>query len=1675
MIEKQADNKKNIAGGIAVIGMACHFPQADNYREFWDNLIRGMDCISEVNKQRWDIERYYSPDQCENKSISKWCGRVERMEYFDNQFFRISPREAMVMDPNQRQLLEASWQCIEDAGVGLKRLQEGRTAVYTNVSQNDYGHRAYADSNEIDSYSNLGNAASISANRISYCFGLKGPSMSIDAACASSLVALDTGYRALINGECDFALVGSANFILHHGRYISYSKARLLSPDGKCKTFDATANGFVPGEGVGVLLLQRLPDALNQKNHIHAVMKASRVCQIGGSISITAPKMSEQRDMILSAYDHCGFSPETVSYIEAHGTGTALGDPIEVEALSQAFRVYTSKRQFCKIGSVKTNIGHLEGTSGMAGVIKTVLMMKARKIPKTLNIHQINPIINFSDSPFEVAAECTDWKPVNDEGPLRAGVSSYGFGGAGGHILMEEYLEERKENRSCQYYVFTLSAKSQNSLHALLEKWKEFTGTPEFDQLNIQDICGTTALSRSDFEYRVGLKIKDKDDLINKLGVAASGALPHSFRSLILQIGTLKLCGFLEVKDLYQTQTEFRFIVNDFEKLVSTQEWEGLFEDIWQEKHRELYSFMIIYSFIKTLETVGVRFSTAICAGEGTLPMLAYTEVIKKEDVVKFLLGKKTFDEFVLLRPGIDLYDSYRREKIKPNKLEVSFLKRIRDNIKVDINSIQKFILKAKKVYRYIYTYKKLVEEWRASVSKTDFDKIESVLIENEPMNQSREVYLILFILISSMRRLNHKWDLKSDVIESSEEFNVLLKLYENGIITRENVVSLITADEDCLLEEAAKEISNRETTAVIGRIEKMEEIENKEEWIMGLKASEPEYIGSDDEALIHIGPNYNDSRLAINLKNMFTNILLHIWNSGFDVAIKSLYEESSFYKVPLPVYEFDEKPFLIQNQPVQHKIPMVPERKFLIEDVIIRDHVIINKNLIPGASFLQFSINQMNDYYGLAVNTLRHVVFLRPCIVENEKELIVKMEDSNFTVNSSNEVLCKGQCYTEENVSDPSIDFSNIESYPSMNSEKMYDFLYNMGYKYGESLKVIHKIWKINQGYIFQIDEVISEKNEKIGAALLDGVFQSVLGTGFFEGEIENTGKIYIPFKIKELKFLGSLRGSCYVTINKNNVRRVNGDLFASLDVYDNNGRHILWLKDICLKECPDNFLLSKSRDSNTGDRLINYELTWLEQRGKIEAKVSRERIAVAFIPEADEGRIYSVLHERYEEIFFVIMGKEFSRKENKFIINPEEERDFLTMLDSFKNPEKEYDLFYLWDSGNDSDTSVSIRKMIQFDIHSIFNLCKASLLKRIGKKLNILVAATGSKIVEETDEGKRFLYGGLEALARTIRQENPKINLSVIDFESLANEEKARILMEDRSFLEGEPCTAYRKGKRYVHGIERQAGRGNALKKIELADGDTYLIIGGLGGVGYLIVDALSKISQFNLVILGSSSIDRSKQEKIEKLSRNKAIIKYYQCNIIQEEELAETIRNIKQQFGVIHGVIHCGGKNDDKLLMSKDWSAFTEVMNPKILGTCHLNELTRKEPLKFFVSFSSIVSIIGNIGQSDYAYGNGVLDTFMDYRKRNAYPGISIGINWTIWDNLGMGKNKSAIRNFEKKTGLIFPAAGVNAFIDILCNGIGPTIVISDDKKFESYLIQNQLLHVGNGSGCQKEVIC
>lgn len=508
---------------IAIVGYSLRMPKAKNADEFWKNLADGVDCISEVPARRWDVDAFYDPNPgTPSKMITRWGGFVDDEDKFDPRFFGISPREAPHMDPQQRLLLEVSYEAFEHAGYTLEKISGSNTGVFVAISGADYLRLQVGDFDALDAYSGTGNAFSIAANRLSYIYNLKGSSFIMDTACSSSLVAVHNAVQSLRRGETDMGLAAGVNLVLAPDITITFSQARMMSPNGRCKTFDADADGYVRGDGVGVVILKRLSDALKDGDTIHALIRGSAVNQDGRSNGITAPNGLAQQECIRLALEDAGVQPSEVSYFETHGTGTPLGDPIETEAMKAVMVDGRDEETPLIIGSVKTNIGHLESAAGISGLLKTVLALEHKTIPRHLHFKKLNPHIRLENTHISIATETMPW--THNKGPRIAGVSAYGFGGTNAHIVLQEAPEtldkevERNLAEEDRPFLLTLSAHSSSALQDMAASYaRVLKGDDCQSPEALWDFLYSAAAHRSHLDYSAALVSRGRETLIEML------------------------------------------------------------------------------------------------------------------------------------------------------------------------------------------------------------------------------------------------------------------------------------------------------------------------------------------------------------------------------------------------------------------------------------------------------------------------------------------------------------------------------------------------------------------------------------------------------------------------------------------------------------------------------------------------------------------------------------------------------------------------------------------------------------------------------------------------------------------------------------------------------------------------------------------------------------------------------------------------------------------------------------------------------------------------------------------------------------------------------------------------------------------------------------------------------
>ena len=534
---------------IAVIGMGCRFPGGANDPDsLWRMLCEGVDAVGEVPPDRWDVNEFFNPNpDTPGKMSTRWAGFLEDIDGFDADFFGVSPREAVTMDPQQRLFLEVGWEALENAGQSPEKLLGSSTGVFVGIASNDYAQlqMQFGKLTEIGPYFATGTCHSVTSGRLSYTLGLHGPSIAVDTACSSSLVAVHLACQSLRLGESRMALAGGVNVILAPELLISFSKSHMMAADGRCKTFDASADGFVRGEGCGVVVLKRLTEAIADGDNILAVIRGTAINQDGRSSGLTVPNGSAQQEVIRRALKNAGVDPAEVGYVETHGTGTSLGDPIEVHALHAVYGAGRSQRDSLALGSIKSNIGHLETAAGVAGLIKAVLVLSHGELPPQLHFKDPNPHIAWKEMAVRVPSTRTTW-PAGSARRI-AGLSSFGFSGTNVHMVIEsaatalepaaptppdsvgDEMDDRRERRQVtlaerSHHLLTVSAKSAAALEALVGRYSQYLG--EHPDVALADVCHTANTGRSHFEHRLSAVAASVEQLRQILAACGEGQEP---------------------------------------------------------------------------------------------------------------------------------------------------------------------------------------------------------------------------------------------------------------------------------------------------------------------------------------------------------------------------------------------------------------------------------------------------------------------------------------------------------------------------------------------------------------------------------------------------------------------------------------------------------------------------------------------------------------------------------------------------------------------------------------------------------------------------------------------------------------------------------------------------------------------------------------------------------------------------------------------------------------------------------------------------------------------------------------------------------------------------------------------------------------------------------------------
>ncbi|MFF0826323.1 SDR family NAD(P)-dependent oxidoreductase [Brevibacillus sp. NPDC003359] len=1632
---------------IAVVGISCRFPDADDYLSFWENIISRKNSIKEIPSDRWDIKDYYSPDVNETgKSNSKWCGLLDGVYDFDHQFFSISPREASSMDPQHRLLLEETWHCIEDSGIPLRALQERVTSVYAGIMSADYLQQMSEGNRAVDSYACLGTYESLLANRISYTFNLRGVSMPINGACASSLVAIHEARRALVQGDCDYAFAAGVNLNLHPLKYVSFSKSRMLSPDGQCKTFDKDANGYVPGDGVGVLLLQRLDQAMEEGNRIYGIIKGSAVNHVGKSSSITAPSVKAQRDVILRAYKDADIRPETVTYIEAHGTGTSLGDPIEVEALTQAFREFTDDCGFCKIGSVKTNIGHLESAAGIAGVIKVLMMMKHQKIPATLNVKTKNPIIDFNSTPFEVATTIFEWRSRDEGQPLRAGVSSFGFGGANAHVLVEQYVDVPIEknnplsvSRSTvavdEVRLFLLSAKNGESLNQLMDDWKKWMESETFKNSTLDDITRTLLMARESFKYRFGALVKSKQD-VRLLLENSPDILRAAEHSWYLNLEQPEWQGY---QDIDWGSTEKSLLEGKEEQIRKALEDLGIdndvmcsfYDDVWDDEQRDLYVFTAGYAYAAALLELG--FSPAFLTGSkaGGWICLAVSGMLSLVDIVAVLTGVKDLDDVRLQRPSIPIYVS-DGQMLMPFSFDEAYVKklvfalqRIADNEYDDVHA--HLFGKARELYANQHTFKNFMDEWHM-VIQTVTGANSREWLDDGGVEKKR---LLLLMIVSSLRKLNQKWDLKEQQLFDQLPFYELLDLLADDVITKETAVQL--ASEDGLdLQAVAAMMNDRWRKMKLDRPYSVLR-EHGNEWN---DAQLVRNVVHRSKTLVQ--PEAGPDIACLKLDRPFLENVMLLWLSGADLQMHKLNSGIKYSKLRLPLYAFWRNTFRLSKKtesqevenhakdasmvhPLLHRNTSDKQRLqfssvFNGQEFFLADHQVNGSRVLPGVAYLELAGEAVRQVGGMLAQAqdgfiLKHVCWMSPIRVDKEAVQVhialhpdnngdIRYEIYKETSEGNGTVVCgSGKANWLTALGDDHFDIHVVRAQCSehfLNAKDCYRRLGKMGLMYGPGHQGIEKMYGGATQALAKLSLPAcvwdTRDQYRLHPSMLDSALQGAIL--FAQAQAEEgmtTLTPLLPFALEKLELIRPCSPKMWAHI-RYSAGSSRGDKveYLDIDLCNESG-------EICVKI------------KRFTARALAGELAQQQDTDNILTELPAEAVLLTPVwdvfplesdcaPESFRGRMVVIGGSRDELI--EIQNRYPGATALEISASPTE-NEMMDMLEaggtldhilwiapsaSYKNPTSEFSIESVIDGQHQG-------------VIQLFRIVKSLLRLGYGSRpLQLTVITVQTQYVYKSDPVDP-IHASVHGFIGSLAKEYAGWGIRLVDLEADSScpwDELFSLPVNtaDHTFV-------YR--NRQWHRRELVEVRCPKPNDSLYKRGGVYVVIGGAGGLGAAWSEYMIRMYQARIIWIGRRVKDAEIETRIQRCARYGLSPEYIRADAANREDLGHAFQTIKERFSKIDGVIHAAIDLLDSSVMKMDQSRFQTGLSAKVDVCISIAHVFWQENLDFVLFFSSINSFATPAGQSNYAAGCTFKDAFAHWLAHTQTYTVKV-MNWGYWGSIG-----------------------------------------------------------------------
>ena len=1585
---------------IAIVGIGCRFPGCEaGPRPFLEMLKQGRDAITEVDSTRWNAAEIYDPDpQAPGKSCTKWGGFLDGIDLFDPQAFGIPNSEACLIDPQQRLLLQASAHAFEDAGYGLNQLAETRTGVFVGIARNEYAAtRGLPDDNPLTP---VGSALSIAANRISYVYDLLGPSVSLDTACSSSLMAVHLACRSLRSGEIDCALAGGVSLVLSPDLSIAFTKAGLMAPDGRCKPFSAAANGYVRGEGVGLVTLQRLSDAVAQHRRIYALILGTAVVQDGKSNGLMAPKGTSQEQVILEACRVAQVSPMMIDYIETHGTGTKLGDMIEAGAIGNVMKARTLQQGRCVLGSVKSNIGHLEAAAGIASLIKTALCLHHKVIVPTLHFGRPNDSIDFDRLGLTVATETREW-PGNG-GQRLAGVSSFGFGGTNVHAVLGDAdgaVTEVNQEKMPLPSLLALSAHTPESLHGLVSSYIRC----------IEENAGGegllhSSLARTERHHRVAVVGDTCEKILPGLRAFVAGH-PHSSvyagesgkqgkLAFVFsgQAGRWSQAGQV----LFEANSTYRTALLRCDEVLRPHLGRSILPILFEEESAA--------GLARTENAQPALFATQV----GLLELLCAWHIIPDS-----CIGHSVGEVAAAYAAGaLTLEQAARLVALRGQTMAGEAGRGCMAVVRADSVRVQD-----------------LIDARPMPVTIAAMNSQQSTVISGAPGDVD-------------------------DLIRHAEEQGLAARrLPLDYAFHSEQMTTAARNFRQALADAQFGQCRVPLFSTVSGRLH--DGVMDIDYWCDNIirpvrfSASVAAALESGVTAFVELGPSdvlNNDMVHASSERGSHISVV-SLMRRGTDAvtslseAVASLFTKghvslnplASPGSDPVPTYPWTNSRYWIGTR--ENEYALVSRRRFGLGPPVsiasepgkrlwsgtidtqvsgdLLDHQILGAPVLPGVVHLALLLEAMggeSDQWSLRDLRMRKPVPLS----EGDVVQVQVMEETRseqhraFTLFYSRsgaqpvqwEKVASATRVLAANASIDAIELDSVrarcfDQYPGI---VFYDLLARRGLTYGPAFRLL--------------DPVVGRKGEALGRlaagaarnssdltrpVVLDAclhVIAAALGARELSG---SPSGFLLPRAIDRARLIrpGVPQWSyCRVT-------DANGDrLTADVLLLDENGEVLLELSGVRLSSS-SRAVAHEQRRRRLLDSI--YHVDWVEKAnaggGSLDARAGRclvlcdrQGVGTALSQSLERAGLSCVRVERANSFA--------DRGEGRYAASGA--ADLRRIIRQYADDPWRF-VFYCW--GLDSAGTESTAEDITAHPSSLIGLVQAAATESMRGRITLAIVTRGAAGIiagQHADPLQSMLWG----LARTITFEHPDLDCRCIDIDPEATVvDGVATILQEAARADRDNCVAYRADRRFVRRLHR-----HHLKtvSVQLGEPATYIVTGGLGALGLEAARTLGSMGCSRIILVSRTPPTTEQQQQLSALRGDHTDIAHVVLDVTDFDAVADLVRR-EHAIAPIRGIVHAAGVLSDSVLVNTSDEQVQSVVRPKVLGALALHRAVENLELHFFVLFSSVVSVFGSPGQATYCAANAFLDSLAEYRTARGKRTVSI--SWGAWAGKGMAAKAAA----------------------------------------------------------------